>query len=230
MQGIVWVTGSTGNLGRAVCRRFSDGGWRVSGTLFPGEAQPMGLETAGIDYRPVDLLDPNAARAAVEAVQVQWGGIDAAVLTAGGFAMGDIGQTSLEDIHAQLTLNFNTAYNAARPVFLHMLEKGSGRIFLLGSRPGMDMREGQGMTAYSLSKSLVFRLAELMNREAAGTGVVTCVVVPSIIDTPQNRASMPEADPSRWVRPGDIAETIFYYSSPAAAHLREPVLKVYNKA
>jgi NAD(P)-dependent dehydrogenase (short-subunit alcohol dehydrogenase family) len=230
MQGIVWVTGSTGNLGRAVCRRFRDEGFPVLGTLFPGEAPPQGAGSSGIEYHTVDLSDAAATSAAVAEIAGRAGGIDTAVLTAGGFAMGDIRQTSLEDIHSQLKLNFDTAYNAARPVFLHMLEKGMGRIFLVGSRPGMDMRDGKGMTAYSLSKSLVFRLAELMNREAAGTGVVVCVLVPSTIDTPQNRASMPDADPGRWVSPEAIAETILYYSSPAAVHLREPVLKVYNKA
>jgi NAD(P)-dependent dehydrogenase (short-subunit alcohol dehydrogenase family) len=230
MQGIVWVTGSTGNLGRAVCSRFRDEGYHVLGTLLPGEVPPQGAVASGIEYQPVDLLDTVATQAAVEELAGRAGGIDTAVLTAGGFAMGDINQTNLQDIHGQLKLNFDTAYNAARPLFRHMLQKGRGRIFLLGSRPGMDMREGKDMTAYSLSKSLIFRLAELMNREAAGTDVVVCVVVPSTIDTPQNRASMPEADPGRWVSPEAIAETILYYSSPAATHLREPVLKVYNKA
>jgi NAD(P)-dependent dehydrogenase (short-subunit alcohol dehydrogenase family) len=144
--------------------------------------------------------------------------------------MGDIAHTDTGAFYQQLSLNFETAYNSARPVFLHMMKKRRGRIFLIGSRPGLDMRKGKGMVAYSLSKSLVFRLAELMNEEAKGTEVVVTVLVPSIIDTPQNRKSMPDADFKAWMNPEDMADIIYYYCSPAAAGLREPILKMYNKA
>ncbi|MCU0380659.1 MAG: SDR family NAD(P)-dependent oxidoreductase [Chitinophagaceae bacterium] len=230
MQRVIWVTGSTGNLGAAVCRRFLREGDRVIGTILPSEALAQVPAAEGLEYRPLDLLDEQAVQKDVEAIAVTTGRIDVAVLTAGGFAMGDIGETGLEDIHQQLRLNFDTAYNAARPVFRHMMSNGRGRIFMVGSRPGMDMRDGKGMTAYSLSKSLVFRLAELMNREAHDSDVVTCVLVPGTIDTPQNRASMPGADFSAWVSPDAIAETIHYHSLPEAAHLREPVLKVYGRS
>jgi NAD(P)-dependent dehydrogenase (short-subunit alcohol dehydrogenase family) len=230
MQRVIWVTGSTGNLGKAVCHRFIRSGDKVIGTVMPGELPETGLSAEGISFHPLDLLDEAAVRADVASTVSETGRIDVAVLTAGGFTMGDIRKTGLEDIRRQIQLNFDTAYTAARPIFLQMLEQGQGRIFMVGSRPGLDMRDGKGMTAYSLSKSLVFRLAELMNREAAGTGVVVSVLVPSIIDTPQNRVSMPNADFSAWVSPDAIAETIHYHSSPEAAHLREPVLKVYGRS
>jgi NAD(P)-dependent dehydrogenase (short-subunit alcohol dehydrogenase family) len=123
--------------------------------------------------------------------------------------MGDMEKTTVKDVNKQLELNFITAFNVARPVFLQMKKQGAGRIFLVGSRPGMDMKNSKGMIAYGLSKSLVFRLAELMNDEAAGTGVVIQVIVPSTIDTPQNRKSMPGADFSKWVKPETIAERTF---------------------
>jgi NAD(P)-dependent dehydrogenase (short-subunit alcohol dehydrogenase family) len=90
------------------------------------------------------------------------------------------------------------------------------------------MRAGKSMVAYSLSKSLVFRLAEIMNEEARGTDVVVSVVVPGTIDTPQNRESMPSADFNKWVTPAAIADVIFYYCSTEGRVLREPVLKVYG--
>ena len=142
--------------------------------------------------------------------------------------MGDIADTSSADILKQYKLNFETAYHIARPVFLQMMKQGYGRLFMIGSRPGSDMRNSKGMTAYGLAKSLVFRLAELMNEEAKGTDVVTCVVVPSTIDTPQNRKSMPDADFSKWVKPEAIADAIYFYCTEEAAVLREPVLKVYG--
>ena len=86
------------------------------------------------------------------------------------------------------------------------------------------------MVAYGLAKSLIFRLAELMNAEAKGTNVVTSVIVPSTIDTPQNRKSMPDADPTKWVKPEAIADVIYFYCTDAAAVLREPVIKVYNNS
>lgn len=91
------------------------------------------------------------------------------------------------DIEKQCKLNFETAYNVVQPLFPYMKEKGKGHIFLIGSRPGLSASFSKGMIAYGLSKSLIFRLAELMNEEAKGTDVVTSVIVPSTIDTPRNR-------------------------------------------
>lgn len=144
--------------------------------------------------------------------------------------MGSIADTSSADLLKQYRLNVETAYHVARPVFVQMMKQGSGRIFLIGSRPGSDMRFSKGMTAYGMAKSLIFRLAELMNEEARGTDVVTIVVVPSTIDTPQNRKAMPDADFSAWVKPETIAEVICYHASPSAAALREPVLHLYGNA
>ena len=89
---------------------------------------------------------------------------------------------------------------------------------------------GKGMVAYGLAKSLVVRLAELMNIEAKGKNVVTSLVVPSTVDTAQNRKAMPNAHFSDWIKPEDIAQIIYFYSSLKADSLRETVIKVYNNA
>jgi NAD(P)-dependent dehydrogenase (short-subunit alcohol dehydrogenase family) len=99
---------------------------------------------------------------------------------------------------------------------------------MIGSRPGLDMKNSKGMLAYGLSKSLIFRLAELMNDEAKGQNVVTSVIVPSTIDTSQNRQAMPDADFTKWVKPEQIARVISFYCSDAATILREPIIKVYG--
>jgi NAD(P)-dependent dehydrogenase (short-subunit alcohol dehydrogenase family) len=111
-----------------------------------------------------------------------------------------------------------------------MMKQNSGRIFIIGSRPGMNAANGKGMIAYGLGKSLIFRLAELMNDEAKGTNVVTSVVVPSTIDTPQNRKAMPDADPAKWVKPETIADIIYYYCSDEASALRESLIKIYGNS
>lgn len=222
------VTGASGNLGQAVVRQFLKEGYQVTGTL--EHAQPSAGDDPQYRTAVVDLTDESAAHAFVQQVITSQGGIDAAVLTVGGFAMGDIAETSSADLMKQYRLNVETAYHIARPVFMQMMKQGSGRIFLVGSRPGSDMRFSKGMTAYGLAKSLIFRIAELMNEEARGTNVVATVIVPSTIDTPQNRKSMPDADFSAWVKPEAIAEVICFHASPAAAALREPVIRLYGNA
>ena len=224
----IFISGATGNLGRAVVRRFIDSGDKIYGTLLPGEALPEGLVNDHFIPVTVDLNDASAAELAIHDIISTQGSVDVAVLTAGGFTMGDIGATSSKDLLAQIRLNVETAYHAARPIFLNMLSNGSGRIFMVGSRPGLDMKNSGGMVAYGLSKSLIFRLAELMNDEARGKNVVTAVIVPSIIDTLQNRKSMPDADFSKWITPEAIAELVHYHASEKASALKETVLKIYG--
>jgi NAD(P)-dependent dehydrogenase (short-subunit alcohol dehydrogenase family) len=113
---------------------------------------------------------------------------------------------------------------------MQMIKQNSGRLFLIGSRQGLDASRGKESIAYTLSKSLIFRLAEIMNAEAKGKNVITAVIVPGTIDTPPNRKSMPEADFSSWVKPSQIADVILFYSGEGADAVREPVIKMYNKA
>ena len=224
------ITGATGNMGQAMVNKFLAEGYKVIGTVLPTETVPPEMRNENFESEPVDLSDESATAAFISGILSRHHHINVAVLTVGGFAMGSVTATSTKDIQKQYKLNFETAYNVARPVFSHMLDRKSGRIFLIGSRPGLSAAAGKGMVAYSLAKSLIFRLAELMNDEAKGTGVVTSVVVPSTIDTPQNRSSMPKADFDTWVKPEAIAEAVSFYCSEGAEALREPIIKVYNNA
>lgn len=221
------VTGADGNLGEAIVQKFLNENFFVVGTLI--KEKPVS-QIKNYKSAIVDLTDEKAAEDFIESVISKHKNIDVAVLTAGGFATGKMADTKLSDIHAQLKINFETAYNAAKPVFNKMMQQGSGRIFLIGSKPGLDAKNGKGMIAYSLSKSLIFRLAELMNDEAKNTNVVVNVVVPSTIDTPPNRKSMPGADFNKWVKPATIADIIYWHCTNEAAVLRESIIKVYNNA
>lgn len=197
------VTGASGNLGQAVVQKFLSEGYAVEGT------GSLLMDTPHFHSVSVDLVNEEAAAEWVQTVIAKHKTIDVAVLTVGGFAMADIAGTSTAMIGQQYRLNFETAYNVARPVFVQMIKQGTGTIFLIGSKAGMEAANSKGMIAYGLSKSLLFRLAELMNDEAAGTAVKTFVIVPSTIDTPQNRAAMPAADFSKWQTPEAIADVIF---------------------
>lgn len=219
------ITGAAGSLGTAVAKRFTSNGYKVIGIV--------NKISASSDFETVqaDLTDEAQTEKAVTDILEKYGQIDVLVATAGGFAMGDIKDTKSSDIMAQYKINFETAYHIARPVFNHMKGRGSGRIFLTGSRAGIDTAAGaKSMLAYSLSKSLLARLAEVLNEEAKDLDVVTSLIVPSIIDTPPNRKAMPGADASKWVTPEAIAEVIYFYGSEAATSLREPIIKVYGKS
>ena len=224
------VTGASGNMGQAVIKKFIDEGFKVIGTVIPNDPVPMDFPADKLDKVVVDLMNEDDSAKFVNDVTSKYGSVDAAVLTVGGFAMGSVAETKTSDIAKQYKLNFETAYNVARPVFGQMMKQNNGRIFIIGSKPGLNSVNSKGMVAYGLAKSLIFRLAELMNAEAKGTNVVVSVIVPSTIDTPQNRKSMPDADPAKWVKPEAIADVIYFYCTDAAAVLREPVIKVYNNS
>ena len=227
---IAIVTGASGNLGQAVVKKFIEEGYSVIGTVIPNDTSTLDFPKDGFENVIVDLMDEKDTGHFVDSVIDKYNHIDVAVLTVGGFAMGTIAETKTSDISRQYKLNFETAYNIARPVFIQMLKQNSGRIFFIGSKPGLDYNSGNGMVAYGLAKSLLFRLAQIMNAESKGTGVVTSVVVPGTIDTTINRQSMPNADFRDWVKPEQLAELMFFYSTDAASVIREPVVKAYNNA
>ena len=224
------ITGASGNLGQAVVKKFLAQDYYVVGTIVPNDSVVIDIKSKNFETVIVDLMNEEASQKFVDSIIAKQGSIDAAILTVGGFAMGKIADTKTSDVTKQLKLNFETAYNVARPVFNQMVKQDNGRIFLIGSRPGSDMHNSKGMVAYGMAKSLIFRLAELMNDEAKGHNVVTNVIVPSTIDTPQNRQGMPDADFSKWVKPEAIADIIHFYCIAEGSVIREPVIKVYNNA
>jgi NAD(P)-dependent dehydrogenase (short-subunit alcohol dehydrogenase family) len=226
----VIITGASGNMGKAAVKKFLKEGYLVIGTVMPNDPVPLNINNTKFKKVAVDLSSEMDSEKFVKGVIKKYKTIHVIVSTVGGFAKGSIAETKTSDLLKQYKLNFETAYNIARPAFIQMMKQNSGRIFLVGSRPGLVAKSGKGMVAYVLSKSMIFRLAELMNDEANGKDVVTAVLVPSTIDTPQNRKSMPKADFSSWVKPEAIADTIYFYCTGEASVLREPVLKLYNKS
>lgn len=224
------VTGASGNLGQAVVKKFISEGHKVIGTVTSNDSIPHATPGAQFEKIVVDLLNEEDCQKSIDAIVSKNGGVDIAVLTVGGFAMGHIADTTTSDLLQQYRLNFETAYNMARPVFLQMLKQNCGRLFLVGSRPGLHAKNSKGMVAYGLAKSLLFRLAEMMNEEGKAHNVVTSVIVPGTIDTPQNRKAMPNADFSQWVTAETIANTIYYYCGDDARPIREPVIKLYGNS
>lgn len=222
------VTGATGNLGKAMIEKFLKEGYTVIGTTSKPSPTPFD-EQPGFEAFAVDLSNEEQTSSFMVSLLQKYPVIDVAVLTAGGFGMGKIEESGMDDILHHYKLNFQTTYNPARMIFIQMMHQRKGRIFMIGSKPGLDMRNGKGVTGYALAKSLVFRLAELMNEEAKNSSVVTHVIVPSTIDTPENRKAMPNGEFDKWVTPGQIADVVAAYSSDAFEMVREGVVKVYNR-
>ena len=226
----VIITGANGNLGSAVTKTFLEKGYRVIITVANDDMRKDVSPHEKLETHVVNLMHEEESTTFVNKIIATHGRIDAALLLVGGFAMGNISKTDIADINAQIQLNFNTAYHVARPLFGHMLEKGSGRLVFIGSRPALEPSAGKNMIAYGLSKSLLFKLAEYLNAEAKGKNIVASVVAPSTLDTEINRKSMPNANPDDWVKPSALAEVLEFLVSDRGGPLRETVLKVYNNA
>ena len=226
MKKNVLITGGSGNLGKAAVEKFLHEGHQVITTVSSGKGLPSDMDGSVAAYE-ADLTNEESVESAVGKIINDYKTIDIAILTVGGFAAGSIETADGAVLQKMISLNFNTAYFVARRVFLQMVKQGSGRIVFIGSRPALMSAEGKNTIAYALSKSLVFKLSELLNAEASGTDVVTSVIVPGTIDTPANRSSNPTADFSSWVSPEEITNAIAYLTSTEAKAIREPILKLY---
>jgi len=229
-QKTVIITGAAGGLGSTVTKTFLEKGYKVIATVSSDKSKSSLEAHSNLDIYTVDLGDEQQAGDFVSSTIAKYGKIDAVLLLAGGFAMGGVSATKGDDIKKQLSINFETAYYVARPLFEHMLQNNFGRIVFIGSRPALTSAQGKNLVAYSLSKSLLFKLAEFINETAKGKNVTATVVVPSTIDTPVNRQAMPDANFNDWVQPSALANILEFVVSDKSAALREPVLKVYNNA
>jgi NAD(P)-dependent dehydrogenase (short-subunit alcohol dehydrogenase family) len=227
MKKVVLITGASGNLGKAAVEKFIAEGYHVIATVTPGKV--LNFDPAHVETVEADLTDEVMIQHVIADVLKKHNTINAALLLAGGYASGGILNTDSNSLKKMWSSNFETAYYITRPLFEHMLSKNGGRIVLVGARPALQPADGKKSLAYALSKSLLFKLAEILNAEGTEKNVVTSVIVPSTIDTPQNREAMPKADFSKWVKPEEIADVLAFAVSSDGI-LREPVFKVYGKA
>jgi NAD(P)-dependent dehydrogenase (short-subunit alcohol dehydrogenase family) len=230
MKKNILVTGATGNLGNATVAQFRQDGFQVIVIVSRGR-KTKGQFPEDVVVYEADLTNEDDTTTVISEVVKDHGSIDAALLLVGGFSAGGIKETSGVALSKMFSLNFNTAYFVARPVFLQMQSQTSGgRIVLVGSRPALVARDGKNYLAYALSKSLLFKLAEFLNAEGGSSNIVTSVIVPSTIDTPENRKAMPGKNFDDWVTPEEIASTMAFLIGEKGSVLREPIVKVYGNS
>jgi NAD(P)-dependent dehydrogenase (short-subunit alcohol dehydrogenase family) len=224
------ITGANGNLGSAVTKLFLEKGYTVIATVHNEDAKKEMPQHNNLHVQAVNVANETETASFIQNVIASYKTIDAALMLVGGFTAGNMENTKTEDIKKQIELNFETAYNITHPLYQHMLKNGFGRLVFIGARPALNAVDGKNVIAYALSKSLLFKLAEFINKDAKGKNITATVVVPSTIDTPLNQKNMPDVDPNNWVKAEDLAEVLEFVCSDKAAPLRETVLKVYNNA
>ena len=213
----VVVTGASGNLGRAVAGAFGDRGANLVLVARHQEtlAGQFGTEGERRLFVAADLGRQDDANRVVEAARARFGRIDALCNLAGAFRMGKpVHETSDETWQFLLDVNVRSVLCMARACVPGMLAAGGGSIVNVAAHAAL--RATANMGAYAASKSVVMRLTEAMAAELRQHGINVNCVLPTIIDTPQNRQAMPGADPARWVAPDDLARIILFLASPSA--------------
>jgi NAD(P)-dependent dehydrogenase (short-subunit alcohol dehydrogenase family) len=221
---VVVITGALGALGKVVAETAVARGARVAGVDHAISQIPATADR--IELGGVDLSNAAAAKTAIEAVAVHFGRIDALVNIAGGFAFEAVADGDTNTWQRMYALNVLTALNASRAAIGYLAASGAGRIVNVGAMAALQA--GSGMGPYAASKAAVHRLTEALAAECKGKITVNAVL-PSIIDTPANRASMPQADFAKWVRPQELAEVILFLLSDAASAVTGALLPVSGR-
>src|SRR5699024_5200918 len=205
----ILISGANGNLGKAVVDYFLEKGNQVIGLVHHKKEEKQDKNYTEFE---VDLTDEAKTAEILKSILEKYSTIDTTVLTTGGFAVGNLKKTGIKKLRQQYALNFETAYNVVRPLLMDMEDQKTGKIFFIGSEPGMDTTKAKGVVAYALAKSQLFQLANILNADTKKTGIQAHVIVPATIDTPDNRKSVPDADFSEWQKPADIAKIIGKYT------------------
>jgi NAD(P)-dependent dehydrogenase (short-subunit alcohol dehydrogenase family) len=221
---VVIVTGALGVLGKVVAEVALARGARVAGIDYA--PSPVAASANRIELGGVDLTDPGQAKKAIDAVAAHFGRLDALLNIAGGFAFETVVEGDTKTWQRMYALNVLTALNASRSAIPHLLAAPAGRIVNVGAMGAL--KAGSGMGPYAASKAGVHRLTEALAAECKGKITVNAVL-PSTIDTPANRADMPNSDFTKWVRPQELADVMLFLVSDAASAVTGALLPVSGR-
>jgi len=223
------VTGANGNLGKAVVNKLLSAGFQVIGTVHNDQPTDQSEEHPKFEKYKLDVTDEQATQQFVSYAVNKFENIHYAALLVGGFGMNSFEDTTLGEVHNMFKLNFESAFITSQALYKQMKQQSSGgKIIFIGAKPALEKGASKGLTAYALSKSLIFKLAEHINAEGNEHRIYASVIVPSIIDTPLNREGMPDAEFSKWVSPDQIGDISAFLAKDISTPLRDPIIKVYG--
>ncbi|HEY2842443.1 MAG TPA: SDR family NAD(P)-dependent oxidoreductase [Bryobacteraceae bacterium] len=220
---IALITGANGGLGMAVTSAFLAAGARVAGVSPNIKDSDFGH--ANFDAFPGEISSGQAARAVCSAVLAKFGRIDVLVHLVGAFTGGQpVSETEDATLQKMLDTNLIAAFYMIRAALPDMRARGSGCILAIGSRTAVEPAPMVG--AYSASKAALVSLVRTVALENKDRGISANVVLPGTMDTPANRAAMPNADASKWVQPGQVASLLVHLASDQAAQITGAVIPV----
>lgn len=217
---VVLIAGGAGALGRTVTPAFAQSGARV----ITADRNPPPEQVAAGKAMKADVTDEADVRRLVDDVIRTAGRLDVLVNLVGGFAMGRVVDTDLSLWQRMLTMNVTAAFLLSKAALPHMVERGSGRILHVAAWAAIE--PFPGAAAYLVAKSSLLALIRLLALELKGSGVTVNGVLPTTIDTPANRASMPHTDPSTWAKPESIADTLLFLASDEAGQINGAAIPV----
>jgi NAD(P)-dependent dehydrogenase (short-subunit alcohol dehydrogenase family) len=227
----VLVTGATGGLGPSVVAAFLEDGWRVVATSRSGRPPQDLVGHDRLESVATDLFEPaDVAEAVTVATADQENApLRALVNLVGGYAIGGlVHETPVQQFERQLTLNLRPAYLVTQAVLPHLVDAGGGAIVCMSARAAVAPFRGAG--GYVSAKAAVLAFAQAVAVEYRAAGVRCNAVLPSVIDTPANRAAQPNADTSKWVPPEQVAAVIRFLCSAASAPTSGAAIPVYGRA
>ena len=210
---VVLIAGGSGALGQTVTPAFANAGAQV----ITVDRNPPSAQVAGGFAIQADLTNEADVQRLVNDVIRETGHIDALINLVGSFAMGRLEETDVALWQRMLTMNVTVAFLLSKAVLPHMLKSGNGRIVHVAAWAAVE--PFSGAAAYIVSKSSLLALIRVLALELSGSGVTVNGVLPQTIDTPANRASMPQTNPSTWTKPESIAETLLFLASDEAAQI-----------
>jgi len=222
------ITGAAGVLGAAVARAAADQGARLALIDYAKAPPPGPAEGPDVLFLGgVDLTDAVAAGAAIDAVAERFGGLDVLLNIAGGFSWNTLETSLAEGWHRLFLINVQTAANASRAATPYLRKSRAGRIVNVGAKAAL--KASMGMGPYAASKAGVHSLTESLAEELKADGITVNAVLPSILDTPTNRADMPKADFSAWVRPEELAAVMLFLAGEEASAVTGALIPVTGR-